>query len=95
MPTPTRSDAAHRLSEGWGRLQDLLARIDEGAFDRLRTIGGGDWSAKDLLGHVAFWEEIALVQIGFFRRDEVLRLDQEFAHVEAHLPDLSAFVARL
>src|SRR5262249_45984296 len=24
------------------------------------TIGGGDWSAKDLIGHVAFWEELAL-----------------------------------
>lgn len=23
------------------------------------TIGDGDWSAKDLLGHIAFWEELA------------------------------------
>jgi hypothetical protein len=27
---------------------------------RPATIGGGEWSAKDLLGHVAFWEELAV-----------------------------------
>ena len=27
---------------------------------RRGTIGGGDWSAKDLVGHVTCWEEIAL-----------------------------------
>ncbi|HYT29616.1 MAG TPA: DinB family protein, partial [Actinomycetota bacterium] len=27
------------------------------------TIGGGDWSAKDLLGHITAWEEVALERL--------------------------------
>ena len=79
MPTPTRARAVQTLTDGWDHLHELLARIDAASFDVRGTIGGGEWSAKDLLGHVAFWEEIAVVQIGFWRQGQVLRLDQEFA----------------
>jgi hypothetical protein len=45
---------------------------------RPATIGGGDWSAKDLVGHVAFWEEIALDQLAAWRAGEVLRFDERY-----------------
>ncbi len=43
-----------------------------------RTIGGGDWSAKDLLGHMALWEELALATIDPWLRDERPRLEERF-----------------
>lgn len=56
---PTRAEAIAILEEGHARLDALFARLSEAVMERPKTIGGGDWSAKDLLGHVAFWEELA------------------------------------
>jgi hypothetical protein len=62
----TRADAIATLEEGQAKLDALFARLSDEAMERPKTIGGGDtsgarsgWSAKDLLGHVAFWEELA------------------------------------
>jgi hypothetical protein len=60
MPQPTRDEALATLDEGQSALDALLARLSDDQLTRPATIGGGDWSAKDLLGHVAFWEELAL-----------------------------------
>ena len=54
----TRADAIATLEEGQSKLDALFARLSDEAMERPKTIGGGDLSAKDLLGHVAFWEEI-------------------------------------
>src|SRR5436190_22784184 len=59
MSIPTRAEAITTLEEGRAELLTLLARLSDEAMTRPATIGGGDWSAKDLLGHIAFWEELA------------------------------------
>ncbi len=60
METYTREQALAALAAGRAALEALLGRLSEQELDRPATIGGGDWSAKDLLGHLAFWEEQAL-----------------------------------
>jgi hypothetical protein len=60
METFTRQQALATLTEGQAALEALLSRLAESELSRPATIGGGDWSARDLLGHVAFWEEQAL-----------------------------------
>jgi hypothetical protein len=57
---PTRAEAIALLKEGQAKLDALFARLSGEAMERPKAIGGGDWSAKDLLGHVAFWEELAV-----------------------------------
>jgi hypothetical protein len=61
--SPSREDALAVLEQGEAEMRSLLARLSEPQLIRPATIGGGDWSAKDLIGHIAFWEEIALVTL--------------------------------
>ena len=47
-----------RIEASWGTLMDTLDGIPE---DRLEEPGAvGDWSLKDVFGHIAFWDEVAL-----------------------------------
>jgi len=66
----TREDAVRLLEDQHAELAGLLAGLDEDAFVRRGTIGGGDWSAKDLAAHLGSWEEFSLETIDAFRRGE-------------------------
>jgi hypothetical protein len=79
VATLTRDQATELVEDGHRKLTALFDRLSGDRFTRPKTIGGGDWSAKDLMGHIAFWEEIALATIDSSRRGEALRLDQAFA----------------
>ncbi len=59
MAIPSTVVALATLEEGHSEIESLLARLSADEMIRPATIGG-DWSAKDLLGHIAFWEELAL-----------------------------------
>ena len=59
MPTFPREDALAVVEDGQRRLDDLFARLADNQMTAPAAIGGGDWSAKDLLGHIAAWEEVA------------------------------------
>jgi hypothetical protein len=61
-----RLEALARLREGQERMDALLARRKGKELTRPATIGSGDWSAKDLIGHIATWEELALGAIRDF-----------------------------
>jgi hypothetical protein len=58
--TPTHAQAAATLEEGNAALAALFGHLSPAEMTRPATIGGGEWSAKDLLAHVAFWEELLL-----------------------------------
>jgi uncharacterized protein (TIGR03083 family) len=60
MAGPGRDEAIDILEDGDARLRDLLDGLSPEQLTAAATIGGGDWSAKDLVGHIAFWEELAL-----------------------------------
>ena len=67
MRQPSREEAIARLEHGQAALQALFARLSAEEMTRTHTIGTGDWSAKDLLGHMAFWEELALESLAAWR----------------------------
>jgi hypothetical protein len=60
-------DAIRIVSDGHRSVQELLSRLDDDAFVRRSTVGGGEWSAKDLAGHLADWEEYALLTLDEWR----------------------------
>ena len=64
MAVPSRAEAVATLQDGQAELDASLARLSDEELVKPATIGGGDWSAKDLLGHIAAWEELALVSWG-------------------------------
>jgi Mycothiol maleylpyruvate isomerase N-terminal domain len=50
-----------RIEEAW---RELLAALDDIPEDRMSDPGViGDWSLKDLFGHLAFWDEHAVAEI--------------------------------
>lgn len=71
MAQPTIAEAIETLEEGHARVGELLRRLDDAAFEAPATIGGGDWSAKDLLGHLATWEDLGLRSLDEWRRGEM------------------------
>jgi hypothetical protein len=68
---PSREEAVSILEEGNARIEELLGGLPEADLIRERTIGGGEWSAKDLIGHLATWEEVALQALDEWRRREI------------------------
>ena len=80
---PTRDEALATLRDGDRRLAELLARLSAEDLGREATIGGGDWSAKDLIGHIAFWEEIALATIDPWLRGERPPIEETFTAGDA------------
>jgi uncharacterized protein (TIGR03083 family) len=63
-----RQDALGTLREGEAQVQELLRGLTPEQMTKPATIGGGDWSAKDLVGHIAFWEELALSTLTVWSR---------------------------
>lgn len=63
MTEPTREQALATVDEGDRAVEALMSGLADDQLVRPATIGGGDWSAKDLLGHLTQWEEFALETI--------------------------------
>src|SRR5438874_1559991 len=78
MEVPTREQAIATLEQGQQRLHELLGRGSDDDLSRPATIGGGDWSAKDLIGHIATWEESAIDSVADIRRGEVPKIEEVF-----------------
>lgn len=60
MATPSRDEAISTLEAGQAELDALFGLLVENDLSQPGSIGGTDWAAKDLMGHIAFWEELAL-----------------------------------
>jgi hypothetical protein len=75
----TRAEALEVLAGGHGEVRRLLDGIPDAALVAPATIGGGDWSAKDLLGHLTTWEEIALATVDEWRRGQRPSIVDTFA----------------
>jgi hypothetical protein len=70
----SRREAVAVLEEGRGRIEELLDRLPKGAMTK-PGVGGGTWSPKDLIGHLASWEEYALDAIAAWEREERAPID--------------------
>jgi hypothetical protein len=62
-----RAEAIAALEEGQAELDGLFNQLDLNQLTQPGTIGDGDWAAKDLIGHIAFWYELALQTIDAVR----------------------------
>lgn len=78
MAATTRREALSTLAEGDRTVGDLISRLSEEDLRRPATIGGGDWSATDLLGHLAHWEENALEALAQWREGRRPRIEEVF-----------------
>jgi hypothetical protein len=56
----TREEALAALQEDQDRVDTLIGRLSDEQIGRRATLGGGDWSVRDLMGHLASWEARAL-----------------------------------
>lgn len=72
---PSRRQAIRVLGEGRARIDELLDHLPRAALTR-PGLGGGTWSPKDLLGHLASWEEYALDALDAWGRDERAPIDE-------------------
>ncbi len=59
VPTPSRIAAIRTLERDHASVRALLAELPPRAITTV-GLGGGAWSPKDLIGHLASWEEYAL-----------------------------------
>lgn len=90
MAAPTRDEALATLAEGHDAVDALIARLDDEQLVAPRTIGGGDWSAKDLLGHLAFWEELAIEALTELRAGRKPSVEAAFARGAEGVDELNA-----
>jgi hypothetical protein len=56
------------------RIEELLDRLPKAALTT-HGVGGGTWSPKDLIGHLASWEEYALDALAAWERGERAPID--------------------
>lgn len=71
---PTRRRAILILEQGRARTLDLIERLPRSALTT-PGLGGGEWSPKDLIGHLASWEEYALDALAAWERGERAPID--------------------
>ena len=71
---PTRREAIGILQEGRAGIHELLDRLPRTAMTT-PGLGGGTWSPKDLIGHLASWEEHALDALASWARDQRAPID--------------------
>jgi hypothetical protein len=57
--TPTRRQALRILEQGHRSVYEQLRRLPRASMTT-PGLGGGEWSPKDLIGHLESWEEYAL-----------------------------------
>jgi len=59
----TRDEVLRLMREGRERVEAALAGVPD---DRLEQpgVGGGDWSARDLMAHLTYWEARMLDRLG-------------------------------
>ncbi|HYI16908.1 MAG TPA: ClbS/DfsB family four-helix bundle protein [Thermomicrobiales bacterium] len=56
--TDERTEMLRVVSEAWGELKTVIDAIPDAALETPNTIGF--WSGRDMVGHLAGWEEIGI-----------------------------------
>lgn len=57
---PSREAAIGIIRDARARVDELIGALSDSDVEATATLGGGNWSIKDLIGHLASWEERAL-----------------------------------
>lgn len=72
----SRRRAIGILEEGHATVNELLDRLPPRALSR-PGLGGGDWSPKDLVGHLESWEEYAIEALDAWAEGRGVPIDRE------------------
>jgi hypothetical protein len=72
----TRIEAIDVLDAGHARISRLLKQIPHHWLARA-GVGGGEWSPKDLVGHLCFWEERVLEALAAWDAGERAPIDRD------------------
>jgi hypothetical protein len=72
----TRQGAIDALESGHAAVRRLIKRIPAHRMAR-QGLAGGNWSPKDLVGHLCFWEERVLEALAAWERGERAPIDLE------------------
>jgi len=72
---PSRAEAIELLEHGRAATDALLERVPRNRWST-PGLGGGDWSPKDLIGHLASWEGFALEALEAWDRGERAEIDR-------------------
>ncbi|MBA3824555.1 MAG: ClbS/DfsB family four-helix bundle protein [Ktedonobacterales bacterium] len=76
MPTPTNKTALlEQIAQSRARLEDLLARVPPA--EVLAPVLAGGWSVKDVLAHIVYWEQRALLILANARAGQSTPLSWE------------------
>jgi Mycothiol maleylpyruvate isomerase N-terminal domain len=73
---PTRRQALRILEQGHRSMDELLRRLPRKAMTT-PGLGGGDWSPKDLIGHLESWQEYALQALDAWEQGRGPAIDKE------------------
>jgi len=69
--TVPKNEAIRILEAGHAALEELFSQLSDEDFSQRGTMGGGEWSAKDVAAHVGGWyERYSRVGIDAIRRGE-------------------------
>lgn len=79
VPQPTPDEAVQTLEEGNSAVAKLLDGLSDDQLSRPATIGGGDWSARDLMAHLEVWEALALQALQEWRNATRPTIEEVFA----------------
>src|SRR5687768_9235933 len=64
----TSSEAVARIDQAWDAFRDAIDRLGVEGLERTTSSG---WTAKELVAHVAFWQEaFEYVLVAMFRKGE-------------------------
>jgi len=78
----TREEALATLEDGQAKLDALLAQLSDEELSAPATMGGGDWSAKDLMCHLARWNELAIESLAEWRSGEKPAIEDQWDVVD-------------
>jgi hypothetical protein len=87
-PVSDRDELLSRLQESRNELASAIRGLPE---DKMTVPLAGEWSAKDLMGHIASWDELSLSDLRRIARGRIPCLA---AFREADVDDWNAFLMR-
>jgi hypothetical protein len=90
MAVPTKEEALATLREGNERVRALFDALSADQFIAPATIGGGDWSAADLMGHLKTWEELALEALDALKAGRRPRVEQDVFGIDGGIDRFNA-----
>lgn len=79
MTQPTQEEAVATLEDGHRALAGLFGKLTDDQLAQPATIGGGDWSARDLMAHIEVWEALALQTLQEWRNATTPSIEDVFA----------------